>query len=112
MYPSWKISVQASLISIVFSCLCCCHSSYNHFFGLYQQNKSSESKVKFGQASNHYRRLLEAAKVACANKTKEYITSEKRGSRDFRGVGNSVLNKVKSAIPPLFNDPECAVSCI
>ena len=32
------------------------------FFRLYQQNKSSESKVKFGQASNYWKRVLEAAK--------------------------------------------------
>ena len=36
----------------------------NHFFHLYQQNKSSESKVKFRQASNHCKRVLEAAKLA------------------------------------------------
>ena len=36
----------------------------NHFFYLYQQNKSSESKVKFGQASNCCKRVLEAAKLA------------------------------------------------
>ena len=41
-----------------------------------------------------------------ANKTKESITSEKLGSRDFWGIANSVLNKGKSAIPPLFNGPE------
>ena len=35
----------------------------NHFFRLYQQNKSSESKVKFRQASNHCKRVLEAAKL-------------------------------------------------
>ena len=35
----------------------------NHFFCLYQQNKSSESKVKFRQASNCYKRVLEAAKL-------------------------------------------------
>ena len=35
----------------------------NHFFRLYQQNKSSESKVKFRQASNHYKRVLEAANL-------------------------------------------------
>ena len=38
----------------------------NHFFCLYQQNKSSESKVKFRQASNHCKRVLEAAKLAYA----------------------------------------------
>ena len=76
----------------------------NHFFCSYQQNKSSESKVKFKQASNRW--VLEAAKLAYANKTKESITSQKLGSRDFWRIANSVLNKGKSAIPPLFNGPE------
>ena len=34
---------------------------------------------------------------------KEFITSQKLGSRDFRRIANSVLNKGKSAIPPLFS---------
>ena len=55
----------------------------NHFFRLYQQNKSSESKVKFRQASNCCKKVLEAAKLAYANKAKESITSLKLGSRDF-----------------------------
>ena len=55
----------------------------NHFFRLHQQNKSSESKVKFRQASNHCKRVLEAAKLAYATKTKESITSQKLGSRDL-----------------------------
>ena len=78
----------------------------NHFFCLYQQNKSSESKVKFRQASNRCKRVLEAAKLAYATKTKESITSQKLGSRDFWQIANSVLNKGKSAISPLFNSPE------
>ena len=78
----------------------------NHFFRLYQQNKSSESKVKFRQASNRCKRVLETAKLAYATKTKESITSQKLGSRDFWQIANSVLNKGKSAIPPLFNGPE------
>ena len=41
----------------------------NHFFHLYQREKSSDSKVKFRQASNHCKRVLEAAKLAYANKT-------------------------------------------
>ena len=53
----------------------------NHFFHLYQQNKSSESKAKFRQASNRCKRVLEAAKLAYA--TKESITSQKLGSCDF-----------------------------
>ena len=36
----------------------------------------------------------------------ESITSQKHGSRDFWRIANSVLNKGKSAIPPLFNGPE------
>ena len=78
----------------------------NHFFRLYQQNKSSESKLKFRQASNCCKRVLEAAKFAYATKTKESITSQKLGSRDYWRIANSVLNKGKSAIPPLFNGPE------
>ena len=60
-------------------------------------------KVKFRQASNHCKRFLEAAKLAYATKTKESITSQKLGSLDFWRIANSVLNKGKSAIPPLFN---------
>ena len=78
----------------------------NHFFHLYQREKSSDSKVKFRQASNHCKRVLEAAKLAYANKTKESITSQKLGSHDFWRIANSVLNKGKSAIPPLFNRPQ------
>ena len=36
----------------------------------------------------------------------ESITSQKLGSRDFWRIANSVLNKGKSAIPPLFNGLE------
>ena len=58
--------------------LATCHAAIvhrNHFFRLYQQNKSSESKVKFRQASNRSKRVLEAAKFADASKTKESIIS-------------------------------------
>ena len=78
----------------------------NHFFRLYQQNKSSESKIKFRQTSNRCKRVLEAAKLAYATKTKESIISQKLGSRNFWRIANSVLNKGKSAVPPLFNGPE------
>ena len=73
---------------------------------MYQQNKSSESKVKFSQASNGCKRVLEAAKLAHAHKTKEFIFSQKLGSRGFWQFANSVLNKGKTAIPPLFNSLE------
>ena len=82
----------------------------NHLFRLYQKDKSSESKAKFGQASNCCKRIPEAAKFPYANKTKESITSRKLGSRVFWQITNSVLNKGKSAIPPLFNGPEVLTS--
>ena len=77
----------------------------NHFFRLYQKDKSSASKANFREASNCCKRVLEAAKHAYANKT-ESITSQKHGSRDFWQIANRVLNKGKSAIAPLFNSLE------
>ena len=40
-------------------------------------------KVEFRQASNRCERVLEAAKLACANKIKESNTSQKLGSWEF-----------------------------
>ena len=73
---------------------------------MYQREKSSDPKAKFRQASNRCKRVLEDAKLAYANKTKDFITSQKLGSRDFWRIANSILNKGKFAIPPLFNGPE------
>ena len=58
--------------------------------------------LKIRQVSHHYKRVIEAAKLAYANK-KEYITSQKFGSQDFWLIANSALIKCKSAIPSLFN---------
>ena len=84
----------------------------NHFFCFYQQNKGSESKVKFRQASNCFQRVLEAAPIAYATKTKESITPQKLGSQNFWRIVKSVLNKDKSAIPPPFNDHELLSSAL
>ena len=65
----------------------------NHFFRLYQKDESSDSKVKFRQASDHCKWVHEAAKLAYANKTKESIASQKPGSREFWRIASSVLNK-------------------
>ena len=73
---------------------------------MYQKDKSSASKVNFRQASKRCKRVLEVAKLAYANKAKESIASQKLGSRDLWRIANVVLNKSKSAIPPLFNGPE------
>ena len=96
-----------------FSAACAATIVYrNHFFRLYQNDKSSDSKVKFRQASNHCKRVLEAAKLTYANKTKESITSQKLGSQDFWQIANSVLSKGKSAILPLLNGPEVQSSAL
>ena len=79
----------------------------NHFFHLYHREQSFDCKVKFRQASNCCKRVLEAAKLVYANKPKEPITSQKLGSCDFWRIANCVvLNNGKSAIPPLFNGPQ------
>ena len=95
MSPHCKCQVKAHS-SPWFSAACAAAIVHrNHFFRFYQQSKSSESNVKFKQASNGCKRVLEAAKLAYANKSKESITTQK-----------FVLNKDKSVIPPLFNCPE------
>ena len=71
----------------------------NHFFRLYRQNKSSESKIEFRQASNCCKSILKADKLAHATKTKESITSQKLY---FWRIANSVLNKNKPTVPPLL----------
>ena len=100
-YRKYQVKPHSSLW---FSAACAAAIVHrNDFFCLYQREKSSDAKVKFRQASNRCKSVLEAAKLAYANKPKESITSQKLGSCDFWGIVNSVLNKGKSAIPPLFN---------
>ena len=64
------------------------------------------TKAKFIRASNHCNRVLETAKLAYVNKAKETITSQKLNCRDFWRIVNSVLNNVKSTVPPLFHDSD------
>ena len=71
----------------------------NYSFCFYQHNKPSDSKVKFRQATNALKR------VQTPTKTKESVTSQKRGSWGFWWIVNSVLKKGKSATP-LFSNPE------
>ena len=66
-----------------FSAACAAAIVYTNHFRLYQQNKSSEFKVKFRQTSNRCKRVLQAAKLTYVNKTKEFITSHKLGSPDW-----------------------------
>ena len=58
------------------------------------------------QAINCCKRVLEAAKLAYANKLKQSITSQKRDSWDFWQITNSVLKKGKPVLFPLLNSLE------
>ena len=51
----------------------------NHFSQLYQKDKFSDSKVKFIQASNHCKRVLEAAKLAYVI----YLAFAENASKNF-----------------------------
>ena len=68
MYISLIISIRSSFIHL------------HDFQLLVLLNKSFKSKVKFRQASNYCKRVLEPAALAYAIKTKEPITSQKLGS--------------------------------
>ena len=50
-------------------------------------------------------RVLEAVKLTYANKTKQSVTSLKLGLNNFWQIANCVLNRGKSAVPPLINGP-------
>ena len=74
MYIFLSVNIRSpSFICMFFSCFFCSHSSW----------KSSESKVKFRQAINICKRVLEAVELAYANKTKASIFSQKLDSLKF-----------------------------
>ena len=59
------------------------HNPRNQFFHLHQKDKYSESKVKFRQASNCCKRVLEAAKLAYANKKRSPLLPRNLALRIF-----------------------------
>ena len=78
---------------MVFS-FCSAAIAHRNQFCLCQQSNSSGSKLKFRQASNHFEKVLETAKLAYANKIEGAITSKKLGSRNFWRLVNSILSKL------------------
>ena len=73
-------------------------------------NKFFEFKVKFREASNFCERVVKAAKLEYGNKTRESITFQALATRNFWQITNGILNKVKSAIRPLFSGLEVLLS--
>jgi hypothetical protein len=82
----------------------------NHYFKLYNASGSPESKYQFRQASNRCKRVLEGAKKNYADSVAGSILTQRLGTRDFWRIANSVLNRNKSSIPPLFHGPEVLAS--
>ena len=76
-----------------------------HFFCFYQQNKSSESKVKFRQASNLVKGFLKLPNLHMLLKLKSPSLPRNLAFGTF-GELLLVFSTGKSAIPPLFNGPE------
>ena len=59
--------------------------------------------MEIRQASNDYKKVLEATNLAYSNKTKKAITLQKLGSHHFMGITISVLNKGRSSCPEMFS---------
>ena len=74
MYALLNVSISSILINLHgFQLLVMLPVHRNHFFPLYKQNKPSEPKLKFRQASNRWKKVLEVSKPAYNNKTKESL---------------------------------------
>ena len=63
------MSSQASLVSMVLSCLCCCFSL--------------EEPLFFRQVSDYCKRVSEAGKLAYSNKSKQFNHFQKLGPSNF-----------------------------
>ena len=66
----------------------------NCFFHLQQKDKSSESKVKFRQARNCCKRVLEAAKLTYANKKKTPSLPRNLAHRTFGELPKAFSTKI------------------
>ena len=67
-------------------------------FFVYQQNKSSAPKLKFRQAHHCCKRVLLKLSILLIKKSISLPSSY-----NFLPIANNILNKGKSAIPPLFD---------
>jgi len=85
-----------------------CHRNY--YFHRFHQNNSEENKRLFTTARNNCKRIIYSAKSDYEAKINDRLKSQRLGSRDFWRIYNSVINKGKSSIPPLFNGPEVLTS--
>ena len=75
----------------------------NHFFHLFRRDNSVENKRLFSASRRRCRNILRNAKNNYQQSVKTKISTQRLGSRDFWKIFNSISNKGKSAIPPLFD---------
>ena len=61
------------------------------------------AQVKLRQAKKLCKTVLKASKSGYVDKIKEAFASHKLGPRDFSKIFNSILNRGRSVILPLFN---------
>ena len=73
---------------------------------MHLQKKSFVTEVNFKRAKNCIKRVLEAAKIICANETKESIISQKPSTCNFWQITSSVFQESKFAISSQYNGPE------
>ena len=79
---------------------------HNHYFHEYHWIATSKNKKLFGDSHNHCKRVLKDARSNYAETTRCYVASQFIESHDYWRICNSILNRGKFTIPPLFNDPE------
>ena len=67
------------------------------------RNHSPDKKHIFNLARKRCKTVLNDVKTRYSETTKSRISSQKLGSREFWKIFNSVFNKGKSTVPPLFH---------
>ena len=82
----------------------------NHFFHLYHQNRSDETKAAFKTARNQCKRILRNAEQSYAESIQTRIGEESLGSKEFWRITNKVLGRGKASIPTLVEGPTQVIS--
>ena len=73
----------------------------NFYFHKYQRDRTVRNLSSFKAARRRCKKTLDQARDRYANQTRESISSQKLGSKDFWRICNSVLKRSKSSLPSL-----------
>ena len=91
---------------MVYIFLCAAIAHRNHHFHQYHQNVTPENMKLFCDSHNLCKSFLRDARFNYAKTTRRSVASQLIRSCDFWSICNSVLNRWKSIIPPIYNGPE------